>query len=402
MFKPLSHLAANRKSPEELLAGLKQTDNPHASVQAGQKLVSLAKEYGVEMRDFLRLAVDPGKSNEAANYAGLNGYEASLKYLGLPIADDFDTGITLDLASDTFEYSPGTRALFPEVVDDMVRWKYRQTNFENTASLVASSRTIAGVEMISTVVNDSADDYKVMRRVAELAPMPISSIRTSDNKVKMYKIGGGYRTSYEFSRRARLDLLTPYAARMNRELEMSKVGEATSVLINGDGVHPAAGVVTQSSFNGRNGVTNATNGRLSYEHLLQWLVARAKSGAPVDTVVGGWDAYVDWLFLFARPIQGSSRTDLTAAENLARSGFRVGGVPLLDGTVNFALSSTAADKQLLGMAKDETLEELIEAGSLISESERSITTQSVTYTKSEVSGYRLVFGDTREVFDYAS
>lgn len=397
ILKPLS--AIQRKSPEELLGNLKNVDNPMLSAQAGQKLLAEARSYGLEMRDYLRLAIDPRKSNDPAEFDGLNGYEAALKYLNLPVADDFDAGITLDLASDTFEYSPGTRALFPEVIDDMVRWKYRQDQIESASNLVAASRTINGVEMISTLVDDKQDDYKVMQVVAELAEIPVRSIRTTQSAVKMYKIGGGYRTSYEFSRRARLDLLTPYATRMTRELEMSKVGAATEVLVNGDGVHGAASVVNQSSFNG-GAIGTATAGQLAYKNLLAWLISRARAGTPVDTVVGNWDAYVDWLLMFAVPQSGS--LDRTAAENMAAAGFRVGGVPILNGTVNFALSSTMPANQLLGMTRGETLEELIEAGSLISESERAITNQSVTYVKSEVSGYRLVFGDTRQIYNYAA
>jgi hypothetical protein len=398
VYKPLSHI--KRRSPEELLGTLRnQEGDPDASARAGLRLVAEAKEYGIEMRDFLRLACDPSKSNEKDKYAGLNGYEASLAYLQLPVKDDYDAGITLELASDTFEYSPGTRALFPEVIDDLVQWKYRQTAFETLAPLLANTRTINGVEMITTVVNDTPDDYRVMRPVAELAPMPLGSIRTSDQRVKMYKIGGGYRTSYEFSRRARLDLLTPYAARMTRELEMSKVGVATAVLINGDGVHAASGVTLQSSYDGLHSAGNATPGQLSYRHILQWLISRAKAGYPIDRVVGGWGAYIDWLMLFALPI--ADNRDVTAARNLAASGFQIGGVPILNGRVDFVLSTTMPDGQLLGMSAGETLEELIEAGSLISESERAIQTQSITYVKSEVSGFRIVFDGTRDILSYA-
>lgn len=397
-YKPLSTI--ERKSPEELLGALRTGEangDPEASAKAGMRLVASAKEYGIDMRSFLRLSIDPSKSN-SDRFKGMNGYEAALCYLGLPLHDDYDSGITLELASDTFEFSPGTRALFPEVVDDLVQWKYKQTTFETLAPMLANSRTINGVEMVTTVVNDTADDYKVMRPVAELAPMPISSIRTSDQRVKMYKIGGGYRTSYEFSRRARLDLLTPYAARMTRELEMSKVGVATGILINGDGVHAPAPVTNQSTFNTLHGAGTATAGRISYLHLLQWLISRAKAGNPVDRVVGNWGAYIDWLMLFAMPI--ADNRDVTAANNLANSGFRIGGVPVLNGRVDFVLSSTVPDGQLIGMTAGETLEELIEAGSLIQESERAIQTQSITYVKSEVSGFRIVFDNTREIYDY--
>lgn len=399
-LKPLTQLTAARKAPEGLLAALAVRDNKRASADAGLQLIAEARSYGLEMRDYLRLAVDPMASDKPELYEGLNGYEAALKFLNLPVGNDYDSGVVLDLASDTFEYSPGTRALFPEVVDDVVRFASRQVDYENLESLIASTRTINGVEMISTVVNDeNPEDFKIFGPVSEFGRFRIGSIKTSETRVKMWKIGGGYRTSYEFQRRSRLDLLTPYANRMQRELNLSKVGLATDLLINGDTVNQPAPVVLQSSFNDLHGAGVADAGRISYKHLLQWFVARAKAGVPIDTVVGNWDAYLDWLFLFALPT--ANATTRTDAENLAATGFRIGGVPILNGQINFVLSTTMPAGQLLGFRKGETLEQLIEAGSLISESERAVQTQSITYVKSEVSGFRLVFGDTREIYDYS-
>ena len=77
-------------------------------------------------------------------------------------------------------------------------------------------------------------------------------------------------------------------------------------------------------------------------------------------------------------------------------------IPLLGGAVNFALSTTAPDNKLIGFTKAETLEELVEAGSQISENERSIETQSITYVKTENSGFKLAFADTRSVLDCTS
>ncbi len=400
-LKPLTQLTANRKAPEGLLASLAVRDNKRQSADAGLQLVNDAKAYGLEMRDYLRLAIDPMAAEKPELYEGLNGYEAALKFLNLPVGNDYDSGVVLDLASDTFEYSPGTRALFPEVVDDVVRFASRQVDYENLDSLIASTRTINGVEMISTVVNDeNPDDFKVFGPVSEFGRFRIGSIKTSETRVKMWKIGGGYRTSYEFQRRSRLDLLTPYANRMQRELNLSKVGLATALLINGDTVNQPASVVHQFDFDNSHGAGVSVPGVLSYKHLLQWFVARAKAGVPIDTVVGNWDAYLDWLFLFALPT--ANATTRTDAENLAATGFRIGGVPILNGQINFVLSTTMPAGQLLGYRKGETLEQLIEAGSLISESERAIQTQSITYVKSEVSGFRLVFGDTREIYDYTT
>lgn len=367
------------------------------SKQEASKLIREAKEFGLNLRDFLTLAIDVNQSEHPDRYRDaqgqLSGYEAALSFLNLPVANDFERGVVLDAAADTFQTYAGTRALFPQVVDDIVHWKYRQEQMETTSALVSQSRTISGIEMISTVVDDKADDYQVVRAVAETARVPVRSIRSSETAVKFYKHGGGLRYSYEFSRRARLDMLTPYQTRMVRETEISKVAAATLVLLNGDGVNAPAAEVNQSSFG-----TGATNGKIFRRNLIKWLISRAKAGVPVDTVVGGWDAYLEWLELFAMPTISATTTE---GEIAAKQGFQLGGVPLLRGKVDFALSSAMPDGKLLGYSKGDTLEELKEAGSDIEESERSIQNQVVTIVKTENSGYKLNFGDTREVFDFS-
>lgn len=393
-----------RVSPETALGALLDANSTGASLEAAKKLILQAKEYGLDLRSYLRLSIDPSMSENRAQFADgdtlLNGYEASLSYLNLPVRDDLDAGVMLQAAADTFQTYPGTRMLFPEVVDDMVQWKYRQTSFETVEGLISQSRTISGNEMISTVIEDTEADYEeAVRAVAEGGRIPIHSIRSSEKRVKFWKFGNGYKHTYEFARRASLDILTPYAIRTQRQIERSKVAVATSVLLNGDGVTGPAPVVGQSSFDEVNSTGTATAGKLSYKHLAAWLVARAKAGAPIDTVIGNWDMYLQWLFLFAIP---STQVNTSDADQLARAGFRISGVPLLTGNVQFKLASAMPNGQLMGFSQADTLEELTEAGSLITESEKSIETQEVTYVRTETSGMRLIFGDTRSVLNLAA
>ncbi len=386
-----------RRRGVESLAGLR-SETQTASKTAAEELINEAKGFGLNLRNFLTLAIDPSQSENAERYRDsqgfLTGYEATLAYLNLPVRDDFAQGIVLDAASDTFQTYAGTRALFPEVIDDMVRWKYRQDQLETTAPMVSQSRTISGTEMISTVVDDKDTDYQTVRAVAEMGRVPVRTIRTSQTSVAMFKHGGGLRYTYEFSRRARLDLMTPYFVRMKRETEISKVAAATLLLINGDGVNAAAPVVTQSSLN-----SAATAGKINRRALVKWLLNRAKAGIPVDTVVGNFDAYLEWLELFAQPVVAAGKTDQELA---AAQGVQLGGIPLLRGAANFALSSSVPDGKLVGLSAGDTMEELVEAGSDIEESERSIQNQTVTVVKTEVAGYKINFGDTRSIFDFAN
>lgn len=398
-MKSVLELKNEAKSLEALLGNLK-SDSRETSRQAGLDLMSQVKEYGLSVEDYMRFAVDLNASEEGKKYAaaGLDGYEAALAYLGLPVKNDYSKKVSLASTNETFKTYPGTRAMFPAVIDTVLRWGSNQDYLENVAALVGNSRTISGTEMIQ-VVADSDEDAEGTFLVAEGADIPVRTIKTSETAVKMYKHGSGYEITYEFERRAAIDIMIPYVARINRRLELSKVALATQVLINGDGAqgHGAAPIVNQSTMCTKAGVTNQA-GKIVYEGLLAWLVDRAGNGAhaPIDTVVGNYDMYLQWMLMFTPTLQNQSQVEAMA---------KIGGptvtaaLPGLFMPIKFALSSTVPAGKLIGMTKAETLEELIEAGSQISESERAIKNQKIVYVKSEVTGYHLVFGDTRSIYD---
>ena len=388
------------RRPVEEVVGALRAESAHNSREAAQKLLAQARESGLGVRDFLTWSVDTRSGTHAERYtqAGLNGYEAALDFLQLPFRNDLEHGVHLQAASETFQTYPGTRMLFPEVIDDMLRWKERQEMIENTAALVGQSRVISGNELVSTVVEPDSDERGTYT-VPELANIPVRTIRTSETSVKMFKHGSAYRTSYEFNRRASLDILTPFAARVARQLEISKVAAATSVLINGDGVNQAAPLVTLGSFGGD--FTNGKSLQHNYKAFAKFLMTRAKDANPVDTIVGNFDTYVELMFMFLHTSMPSQ--PMSDAEKLAMvAGTPTMQLPIMGGAVNFAFSSAVPANRLVCYSRAETLEELVEAGASISENERTITNQSITYVRTEVTGYKLAFGDTRTLLNTAS
>lgn len=386
-----------RKPAEALLAGMKDP-NPAASLAAGQILVADAKKAGLALPDYLRLAIDVDQGEYKGS--GLDGYEAALAYLNLPIRDDFQHGILLEAAAETFQTFPGTRALFPPVIDDIVQWKYRQDQIESVNYILAQSRSVNGIEMVTTVVDDKAGDYQQTGIIAEGSNIPVRSIRTSEKSVKFYKFGGGFQFTYEFERRASLDLITPYAARMQREVEIGQMAVATSLLINGDGVAAAAPVVTATSLAAS--MPNAPTivaGAMNWEIFLKWMLTQAQAGVPVDTVVGNYDMWFAWQRMFATP---TANVGASQQEILARAGVQTAiDNPRFNFNVGFAVSSTAPSNKLIGFVKNETVEELVENGSDIEESVRSIENQTVKYVRTTNRGYRLPFADTRSVLQLA-
>lgn len=385
----LTDIAQHRKPVEEVVGGLIASSN-HESTENGKKLVQMARDAGLSVRDYLTLAVDvnSGKHAEANRSAGLNGYEAALSHLNLPFGNDFEQGVVLQAASDTFATYAGTRAMFPEVLDDMLKQLGRMEQIENTAALISQSRTINGVEMISTVLEDTAGQDDTFT-IAEGGKIPVRAVRTSQNSVRMYKHGSGYEFTYEFNRRASLDIITPFAARVARRLEISKVAAATAVLVSGDGVNGPATADDLATYGAD--FTGSKTLKDNYRALAKFIMNKWKAGYPIDTIACNFDLYVEMMFMFAQTNIGTA-SDI---QNLAAAGAPSINLPVMNGAINVVLSSTIADGYFVAFVKSETLEELVEAGSIIAESERSITTQVVTYVRSENTGYKLSFGDTR-------
>jgi hypothetical protein len=348
------------------------------------------------MRVYLRLAIDPSAGDFKGS--GLNGYECALAHLGLPTQNEIDSGILLQAAGETFQFRPGTRALFPEVIDDVVQWKYRQNQTEKVDGLLANSRGSDGVELITKIIDDKAEDYQQTGVIAEGARIPIRTLKTDQKSVIFHKFGGGYEFTYEFERRVSLDVVTPYANRVNREAGLGQVAIVTSLLINGDGVNPAAPVTNASDLGALN-VDNAaiSAGRMNWEIFLRWLMQRAQAGVPIDTVVGNYDMAFEWERMFATP---TSANGPTMVEILAAAGVQAAiENPRFSQRVNFEVSSTAPANKLIGFIRGETVEELVENGSDIEESVRAIENQKVRYVKTKNHGYRLVFADTRDILN---
>jgi len=400
MKRNILELANNRRSPEDMLAGLKDKDTIR-SREAGLKLCKDASEFGLTIPDYLNLGIDVSKSPAAARYGELNGLEAAFAYLDLPVREDLASGVLLNASANTFNTYDGTRALFPATVDAILRWKNKINMIEYVAPMLGNSRSIAGPEMITTWVEDDTT-ARQSYTIAEGGKIPTRDVVTSEQTVKIYKHGSGYKFTAEFLRRAALDVITPFAARVQRQLELSKVMAATGVLINGDGVNPAATVVTSTScfVPSQAFPTYVANGTINYNALLGWFVQRAQAQYPVDVVVGNYAMLCQWMLLFTPMLNGNRSLPDAISEAGGAPKLLAPDLPVFPGNVKFVISSSVPNGQLIGVTLAETLEELKESGSEIAQAEQLISTQEWQYQRTESSGYKLIFPLGRQIINF--
>lgn len=378
-------------SIKELAAQLKSNN----SAEAGIALLKEAKDCGLGLIDYVNFAC----SRAEDKIEGLNGFESLLAELNLPTASNYKEGVTLQAASETFQKFPGVRALFPEYIDQTIRWSTRQDSYERVEPMISGSITTNSSAVLSTVIGGDNDDYKTFK-IAEGGAIPVRTMRASQKAVQFHKVGSGIQTTYEFTREVSLDILTPYLARVQREMELSKSVIATSILINGDASYGAAPIVTQKSIATANSISGTAEGIISWRCLFKWLLDRAKAGTPIDTLIMNWDSYYQYVLMFGT--QGSVAGD-TEAQSLTNVGANLSQVPAglgLPFSIIPVLSSSVPAGKLVGINKNETIQEMVLSGSSIQESEQSIRNQLITIVRTQTVAYRLLFGDTRSIYDF--
>ena len=360
---------------------------------AAERLSKEAASFGLGLDKFLDLAVDLSSGDEAAAYnngKGLSGFEQVMLRMNLPMRNNFKNQVTLAQASDTFATKPGSRILFPYAIDNVLRWNNNLDQMEKVSDLLSGSRTTSGNELIRIVAEDDVNARKTFR-VGEGANIPMRKVRYSEKAVTFYKHGSGIEYTYEFERRAALDIITPFAARVARDLEISKMNAATNIMINGDGVNGAATALSQATLD-----SAATNGKISYDGLLAALATAIKKYHAIDTIAGNIDAYLQLMKLFGLSASSAYKVDQLAE----KGGPKFLTLSNIFTPVKFVLDSSVPEGKLLMFNRPDTLEEIVEANSRIEEDNRNVTSQIIQYVRTENTGYSLIYPDCRYVYTY--
>ena len=249
----------------------------------------------------------------------------------------------------------------------------------------------------------SNDSYGTFR-IAESANIPVRTLKTSQTAVRFYKTGHGIELSYEVAQDMTPDILIPFANRIEFERSQTEHRIALETLINGESTLPgsANGPVISENLDTYDTKTGKSI-RERAECFMKWLIACARAGRPIDTIVVGWDTILDLQFMFpvtdafgnpavgVGQVAGGSPVMAQMSITLAR------GVNL---NLNVVISSGMEEKQILGYRKNETLERLIKTKSQIDEMERVIRSQTILFTHSLISGFTLAYGDSRRLLTW--
>lgn len=249
-------------------------------------------------------------------------------------------------------------------------------------AVIARSTSIEGDAYRSVYITDdlNTDAYR-MKRVAEAAAIPETTLVTGEHVLRLAKYGRALRSSYEQLRRMRIDRISFIIQRMALMAEVDKVVDAMNTIVNGDGnANTAATVITLTSLDAA-----AVAGTLT---LKGWLTFKSRftNAYQADSILAQEASMMQLLLL---PVNTVNGTPLAMLPNGVFGGVRPMN-NLFGNTVAYGITADAPALKIIAFDSSMTVEMVSEVGGEVSEVERFIQNQTQLFTLSEVVGFGIL------------
>ena len=322
----------------------------------------------------------------ATEGSGLDAFERLMKEAGILTKTVRDKNI-FSSKVDAFYRTNENKILFPEYVARTL--VQAMTEFPIFNYLVATRTPIdSNVYKASYLDWDDADNKKAveMRRVTEAADLPLARIKLGDTAITLYKYGRAVEASYEALRRMSLELFERHINRIGTEAANNKVSEILTVIKDGDGNSNAAPKHKAKDLD------SSFSAALTKTAWIKFLLKFYPYGC--DTVVANEDGLLQILEVLYPASTVASKMD-----ELLAKGLNVSTTLPQDLVVNTTLlynpdiDKIGGKEAIYGLNRKNTIEEIFEVGSTISEADKFIRNQTQILTISENSGFRKIFKD---------
>lgn len=343
---------------------------------------------------------------------GLDAFERLLQHAGLRTRTNFRAGYYASQTAD-FLKTRGGRALLHEFAlrtwravafanpqeramllssdgtpgswqrpyfDGPARWEQQVKPAIPLAELVAMTTPIDGALYRSMFLEYDATQLRLFR-VGQGAELPVATVQTRDHTITLRKYGRRLRASYEQLRQiGRIDKFAWMIMQMALQNEADKVAAGLNIIVSGDGnTDTAAATHNLTTLD-----SAAVAGTLT---LKGWLAFKMKFTNPyLITTALMTEAVALQLSLLNT---GSANVPLSNA-NLANIGTGLTPINQTSDNVRFGWTSDAPALKIVGFDKRFALEQLVEVGSSIVETDRFIGNQTEELAISEVQGFAVL------------
>jgi hypothetical protein len=318
-----------------------------------------AKKRGISFTMLLE-ELDAGDEN-------LDAFEKQLMEHGLKV-----TGKQVALVEDFYKTSD-SRILFPEFINRNVLIGMDLGRNECMLSdIVGSSQEIQSISYQGIEAStDSAE--KGAYRVGEKAEFPVTLITYAEKGITLAKFGHRIDTTYEVLRRIAVNNFALHLQLIGRKIRRSMVEWALDVLVNGDGNSNPAPVFSKTTLN--------------YDNLVDFDMEWEDYEA---------DVWVGPKAAVAAILKLTEFKDPQAGFNYQATGKLISPIG-----VTLRKFSTVAASTIIGVDKSAALEQVTEAGSQLTESEKIIDKQFEQAVISQVGGFKKIYTNASCVWDYS-
>ena len=305
--------------------------------------------------------LDPSEGYKGTALEGLDAFQRQLKRFDIRVK-----GAGSDLV-DKFFSTAQSAVLFPEYIARAVKAGIDESNI--LPEITATETRIDGMDYRS--ITSVPEDEKKLKRVAEGAAIPQTTVKTQSSLVRLHKRGRMLVASYEAIRFQKLDLFSVTLRQIGAQIGRMHLEDAVDVILHGDGNdNPAAEVDVKSA------------GALSYDDLIAFW--NGFEPYQLNTLLVGGDTMVKLLGL-------SQMQD--AAAGLA---FHGTGRLITPMGAKVLRSSAVPAGKIIGLDRHYALE-MVKAGDVSVEYDKLIDRQLERAAITTISGYAKIFADASQV-----
>ena len=305
--------------------------------------------------------LDPSEQYKGTALEGLDAFQRQLKRFDIRVK-----GAGSDLVDKFFSTSQSA-VLFPEYIARAVKVGMEEANI--LPEITATETLIDGMDYRS--ITSVPEDEKQLRRVAEGASIPQTTVKTQSSLVQLHKRGRMLVASYEAIRFQKLDLFSVTLRQIGAQIGRMHLEDAIDVILNGDGNNNPAKTTT-----------TAGEDELSYDDLLEFW--NGFEPYQLNTILAGSDMMLKLLSLSQMQDAAAGLTFHGTGKLITPMGAKV------------LRTSAVPEGRLIGLDRNYALE-LVKAGDVNVEYDKLIDRQLERAAITTISGYAKIFPDASQV-----